>query len=791
MIALVGFITVQIQAQSIKAKSPLIKDSDSNFSYVNDMLLESSRHTQYAPTTQEQLATYEDHKLTYTDEELELMGFSKLLTHDNSSELWFEQRSFSVIIKDKFGYMWSSRGENQAVQNSTAITKRRVLSGINIQYINKDSVKPGAVTALPILDVLGANFRSFDNENPAEDDDLYNDKIRPYIISRVQTDRVSVTYNVKDGKVISTVHYKKDREGRINIDVKFNVEMTLTDSGFEVLIPEESIVEDDLKNRLLSINLFPYLGSTLTDTAPGYAVVPEGVGALIRFNKLQTELMTASYYTNDIGYGTNKTGPVLGLPFYGIVHAEGNHAMYAYLKQGTENSSLQVKLYEGTTYNSVSNTFNVRTLFSRPINRVGTVVDAVLDERYPASYQLEYRFLSEENADYVGIAKDYRDQLIKDEVLRKEALQSDISILLSYIMSDQENAFLGTKKVSMTTTKDIESIYEYFKTQGITNQQSILRGWSNDGFVDRAPYRLSTVESAKNFNKLSKLFADDGNDLLIDNDYVQTTSLSKRGSKDNDTIKTLGRIRWEIKDREDGFNTYILKPQSSLTMAKNDVNKINNLGIKGLYSASLGHLLFSHYDKKQNVDQMDALNAYQEILKLYEVNYVERANANLFEYITAYTGLPTTNAQLTIYSDLVPLVPIVLKGSMAYYGGDLNFNALGIERLLQMVDFGVSPSYILTMEDTYKMRFTRANKYFSTTYSNYQEDIIDTYNFLNDALKHTQGAYFEKREMLASGVVKNTYKKDHATVVIYVNYTQDVQTFEGITIAARHYEVVA
>ena len=60
---------------------------------------------------------------------------------------------------------------------------------------------------------------------------------------------------------------------------------------------------------------------------------------------------------------------------------------------------------------------------------------------------------------------------------------------------------------------------------------------------------------------------------------------------------------------------------------------------------------------------------------------------------------------------------------MPKYTPYLNFNAMGRERLLQMIDFNIYPSYILTMEPTFKMRNTGSSGYYSTNYHDYKDEI--------------------------------------------------------------------
>lgn len=162
--------------------------------------------------------------------------------------------------------------------------------------------------------------------------------------------------------------------------------------------------------------------------------------------------------------------------------------------------------------------------------------------------------------------------------------------------------------------------------------------------------------------------------------------------------------------------------------------------------------------------------------------------AYLLGNVDSYTDLPITNTQFDYYSDLIPLIPIVLKGSISYYTPYLNFNALGVDRLLSMVDFGVNPSYVLTQRASSDMRYTEASSFYTTTFDDFDEEIVETYHYLNDALSLVSGAYIADREMVQTGFSKVTYSNG---VIIYVNYSSSAKIDGTVTVPAHEYRVVS
>jgi hypothetical protein len=108
-----------------------------------------------------------------------------------------------------------------------------------------------------------------------------------------------------------------------------------------------------------------------------------------------------------------------------------------------------------------------------------------------------------------------------------------------------------------------------------------------------------------------------------------------------------------------------------------------------------------------------------------------------------------------------------------------------------MVDFGINPSYVLTHEATYKMRYTLANRFYTTSFADFNEEIVESYHFLNNALSSVLNASIVSRTMLKPGLSEVVYSNG---VRIFVNYTHHLQSAQiGDTlyaIGARDYRVV-
>jgi hypothetical protein len=767
-----------------------------NFGYIEQMVLQSSRYTQPDNVTPAALQDYRNnYTLSFTPDELSFLGYEEIL-NDAKLRVYFEQKSFSVVIENKeTGYFWSSRAEFQHIEgtNETPLFRNMMNSGLWIESVRMltnggapININEKSLTTESLYRIAGVAYPNDESlidlypECPTgyASSNVCSQVIIPerYNQSRVRVDRVSTSTSA----IVTKINI-------FEYGFSFNVELRLEDGVFKSRVFSDTIQESDPKFKLTGIYLFPYLGSTRKDKTPGYFMIPDGVGALVRINQMHGDSFQSRFYGSEFGYDSY-TSSQLTMPIYGIVHEVGGNGYYANITEGSEQGILYADLYGANTrYNYMRTKYSVRELYRRIINASGGGSLTLLDQFTQTDYAVDYHFLGGSDASYVGIAKNYRDKL-RDAGVLKDMVEpsTSIPIHLNYLMADTENAFIGVRRIRMTRIKDVLDIYETLKAAGVTNQMVTLHGWSDDGNgVGLARTRLN--ESKRSFEKLSDTLAEDGNSVYLYNDYV-VASDSKRVNYINDIARNVSRLKMTYSNRSFSgveSNIQLLYPEATAKKLKADASFYEKLGY-GAEVGSIGNMLFSYYDNKV-FERGDAMNYYQEALSNYDNLLLSSPNSYLWQYMSGYTDMAVTNGQFNFYTDLVPVLPIVLSGSVPMFTPFLNFNALGSERLLMMIDFGINPRYILTEENTYKMRYTRSSNLYTTAISDYETEIIDTYHYINDALKYVVGAMVVEREVLGLGIIKVTYDNN---VSIYINYSDQIFMNSDVILFGKSYEVV-
>src|SRR5690606_10054645 len=85
--------------------------------------------------------------------------------------------------------------------------------------------------------------------------------------------------------------------------ISFKLQLQLEDDSVRVGVPSDSIREGNPDFRLGRLYLYPFMGATRGGTIPGYFLLPDGTGSLLRFaDATKAENMfIGRYYGADLG----------------------------------------------------------------------------------------------------------------------------------------------------------------------------------------------------------------------------------------------------------------------------------------------------------------------------------------------------------------------------------------------------------------------------------------------------------------------------------------------------------
>lgn len=649
-------------------------------------------------------------------------------------------------------------------------------------------------------------------------------------------------------------------EGTSPAVFKMALEYTLTEDGLQVRLPSRGISFDTATYRLESVSILPYFGAARTgDRAEdsrfdtGYNFIPDGSGSIINFDQNAAfTRISGTLYGNDFGFYNTTSAATSNyhtwrIPVYGTVtetaynindpvldengeamknedgtpvtaHREST-ARQGYVAIITEGDSLtRIDSVTGGAqheYNSVYTTFFPRQTDSYPLDGI-TVSGGVamytkaIERRYVGNYTIQYRMLWDEEANYVGMAKAYREFLIKSGALSKLEVNEDIPLYVDLIGDiDTTKKVLGVPvatKTAITSFEDAETIISELKAAGINNQSVRYLGWMNGGMASTAPTKLKVdkvLGGRKGLEKLMQFAKDEGVNLYMDFDFAYVDRLdtfdgydsSKQAAKTIDGKTAYYKTYNAVTQSFNSFVAEVVSAHSYIDFYSKITEKYSAYygdTEKNISVGSLGFALNSSQDEEFPLNREDAKNytvsALEKIRQDYDSVLTTQGNAYTWANVDTILNIPLDSSNRNNISEEVPFIGIVLHGYMNYAGDAINLAGDYEYNLLKTIENGANPYFILAYENTAELKTNGYGQYYAVDWATWKDSVIEEYNKINDAIAPLQGCQITAHEFLGNRVVRVTYDND---TQIYLNYNNFAVTVDELELPAMSFEVIA
>ncbi len=583
--------------------------------------------------------------------------------------------------------------------------------------------------------------------------------------------------------------------------VGFELQVSLTDTGVSVLIPEASIVEaEDSGVQLQSIYVYPFLGASYGYDNPGYLFVPDGCGALISTGQktIAAENYEKQIYGSDLGMGAFKSmvsqsllrsAEEIYMPVFGSILEEGKSGFAGIVTEGDE--YCRIAAYVSgirTPFNLIMPKFLLRETYLMRLDQSGTSLTANQEKRNPGDLGITYVFLSGDEADYVGIAGAYRQYLLDQGTLTKKEEKTELAaVKIELILSEQKKGLLWSKTLPMTTVEQADQILQELYDAGLQNLDVVLRGYSDKGASGAAPSDFSftgKVGSRSQWKKEIKKLTEQGIDVSLYSDFSRGYE-GKGGYGSSQEAQAINRTM--LTNFDNGMYNW-LAPAYIAKQLNSFAEKAEGIGLTDMAVEHFGSTLYSNWNKKNPSTRADAVNAFTQAdsaglkLNLYA------PYAYLWGKCDGIYDIPTGSSNYYIFTETVPFMQIVLKGCIPYYSEGWNFHANASRDLLECVEYGAYPSWYLSWEDSVELINTPSSWLYSTQYAVWKDSVIEEYGKVSQVLGQVSGACIRDRVVLEKDVVRMDYDNG---ISIYINYRQTDWTGDGVTVEAESFLAAA
>jgi hypothetical protein len=672
----------------------------------------------------------------------------ELIAENTLFQLYVNKDTLAFKVVDKrSGYVWSSNlDEKQEGDRLNKTWTAFAQSGISIDYLDQKATSKRA---------------SITNTNKA-------------------IDIASVDQGIR-----ATVHFL---DPIISLDVIIKLET----NSVSVEIPFSSVKEESPDYKLGTLYTFPFFGATRVDSVPGYMFIPDGSGSLIQFaaTTKATNMFYGKYYGADLGMLTTipydptvNPSHEISIPVIGMVHGVKQNAYICIVEKGASYGEIQAHPAGIiTNFNFMYNVFTYNQSYFQATNRSGDGVTILQPHTNAFDVKLQYRFLTQNDSDYVGMARSYQQYLVEKGVLKKITQpDGNIGIKLEFLGGDTQKVLVWNQLIKMTTVSQMGDILSGL---GIKNPDVVYFGWQPLGASGMPPTSLRLDSGLGNVNELrslaDKISAGGGNFYLYLDPQV---ALKNEGgySPHNDLAMSITNANLTGYSRG-GPNYYLNLAAMSkrYTSLSEDVfSKLN----AGLALDEIGSTLYGDFKKNRLSNREEAIAAYQDMLAKNQISTAfYTPNDYMFSYMKAYYDIPLTDSGYVYTTETVPFLQIVLAGYVPFYGPAINFSSNSRDDLLRQVEFDVYPSYFLTQEVTAKILNTHSDWIYTSSYAQWGREIVQTYQWMNSLLGPVEGQEIISRQTLANGVVATTYENGKQ---IIVNYNDSPFTYRGVTVESK------
>lgn len=613
---------------------------------------------------------------------------------------------------------------------------------------------------------------------------------------------------------------------------RFAIEYSLDDVGIQITLPASSIRYDSSNYTLDSVKFLPYFCAGSNENN-GFTLIPDGSGAITRFEDIKDKAftLTGKLYGRDYSFhslsGTYQE--TMRLPAFGVMQtvsqvteaesvAQNISSGYvAYLEEGDAMSEISAD-HGGTVhkYSSVYTTFYPKPSDSYVLEGISTSGSAIWtvqsERRYTGNYTLRIFPITGDDCDYNDMASEIRDYLVDTGVFEKMKKSADASEDVPLYL-ENFGTIKTTQKIAgfplelqspLTTFEQTRDIIDELKDNGINNVNIKLTGWYNGGLIHTAPAKLKVekaVGGAKGLEELAEYAQENGVSLYPDIDFVYVDKASMFDGFDykEHSVKT-------IDNRSAAFRKYsplyqgfqnkgmmIISPTAMAEFYSNIKDDFAKFGVQGISVGTLGSELSSDHNEDYALNREDVKATVSNLISDMKADMgsvmLNGGNAYTLPYADHILDVSLDSSLNINTSEAVPFVGMVLHGNVEFAGTAINLDGDYDYSVLKAIENGANLYFILSKDNTSELKqFKNFSKYYAISYDIWKDDLLETYNVFNEAMKKVKYSYIVDHETLATRVVKVVYENG---IGFILNYNTHAIEVDGVKVDAMSFAQIS
>ena len=446
----------------------------------------------------------------------------------------------------------------------------------------------------------------------------------------------SINFNWKENEAICNANFVL-----AGISLSFKMKLEEDHLTIEVL---QNTVKELKNNKLQSVWILPFLGTVKDASVDGLSEA----GDLI------------AKRNNDYMIDTQKAT----IPVYGVVHGANQNAYMAVIEEGAEYSSVYASPAGMVTdYNWVSSRFDYRQAYSYPVNKSGKTIMTTQDEAEAYNGRVTFYFLSNEKADYSGVAVKYRELVKNAGILkRNEREDKEIPMYLHMMAGVVEEGLIFNGYNKLTSVKEAQDIVDNLRRNDIKNISVAYEGWQKNG-ISGHKYGTTSLDSdlgnEGDLKELHKMLGDNGGRFYL---YTNPVSFNEDQARIASTSALTISKNYSSYTRS---NTMLMYPTEYYAHPSDVVDSLADMVEDypeyNLDVAKVGNMIYGDYSKNEKISRQKSKQILSEtVSKIKKDKVLENPNQYLWNDTSEYINMPLQNSQYMYETDSVPFLQIVM-----------------------------------------------------------------------------------------------------------------------------------
>ncbi|MFD0717352.1 DUF5696 domain-containing protein [Paenibacillus sp. GCM10027626] len=588
-----------------------------------------------------------------------------------------------------------------------------------------------------------------------------------------------------------------------SLGIQIAVDYYLREDHLEVDVPRYMIREpDDSKvagqvsteaaagktRKIVGYNVLPFFGAAQKDSVrQGYLMVPDGPGALIRFDghKKYNLAFSGRVYGSDLSYANqfdsslraDLAQSMVVYPAFGI--NRGDASMLAVIHSGESEAEIVGNpAGVNTSFYSAYPHFIYREKYKKLTDLTGAGVYLYTEFPVSVSSNIRYYFMNGAKSNYAGMAEAYRNYLMHDKGLaRLPKLTGDLPLELRIMGGAEATGFLKPSFIPMTTFEQAADILGYFRDNGVRSMTAVYEGWAKRGTSVEYPDRFPAEDRLGGMSGLKALTDQAhqiGYRLLLADDNMRART-GKGVSERSDIVRNILNAPLDIGD---GTREQVLNAAAIARTLDDSIPRYRELNVDGIQENGM-NLLNSDFNASSPMNREQTKRSYESFISrmVKELGAVRLERGLAYQLVSGVSveNIAADYSFSPIVDENVPFYPMALHGLVDYVSMPYNLMDEPDKELLKAIEYGANISFEVTAEPTERLIDAETELY-SSEFEVWKQDILRLYGKVKEALGGVSDSFIIAHEQLARDVYLTVY--DNGTRVV-CNYTDAPYAYQG------------